>query len=805
MYRLYLKIAARYLFKNKMYSFINVFGLAMGIASFILIILYVNHERSYDKFKGSEYVQRIYMDYFEGGAYVPGDANAYIVTGPTLKEEFPEILDFVRLRYLTNVVLMVGESVYDNNRGSLADPSYFGIFDRQLQKGDVTQALNEPYSVVLTPDLAQKLFGAEEAVGKTLKIFGTESPLFTVTGILEDTNRNSHIKNDFLVSFKSFYTWPVFEGDWEYTWNQNTYFTYVKLDPKADPALLKQKIMDFKVEALPFERHNMEPLEEIHLHSDKPYEAEANGSVKRVGFLSAIALIIIILSWLNYVNLSTAKSLERAKETGIRKVAGAQRPQIIVQSILESILLNVMAIGIGLVIVVLLLPLFGAYIGKELTFEASTIGTFLPMIAFVLVGALVSGIYPALVLSKYSPAKALKGNMQTSQTGLAIRKGLIVGQFLATIVLLAGTFIVTKQIRFLQNQPIGAELDQVVALSGQVLNTMPDSLFLGNLRTFRTELERYPFVKAIAGARTYPGGGYDNLNSSAGITFPDGRRDEKRITYNYSVDPTYFELMDMQFVAGRPFRTNAQGSSNEIVMNETFVRFMGISNMEDAIDKTVKFFGQDWVISGVVQDYHHFGLKTDIQPMLMRYESNGDNLLVKFDKAMTTSAGLTRAISQIEDKWKELFPQSTFYYTFLDQNFEAQYSEDKAFGTAFQIFTVLAILIASMGLFGLTSYTVVQRKKEIGVRKVNGASITQVLALLNKDFVKWVALAFVLAVPISWYAMGQWLEGFAYQTTMSWWIFALAGITALGIALLTVSWQTFKAAMANPVDALRDE
>lgn len=805
MYKLYLKIAARYLFKNKMYSFINIFGLAIGVASFVLIILYVNHERSYDTFEGSEHVQRIYMDYFEGGQYVPGDANAYIVTGPTLKDEFPEILDFVRLRHLNSVVLMVGETIFDKNKGSLADPSYFEIFDRSLQQGDMAQALSEPYSVVLTPDLAQKLFGTEEPIGKTLRIFDAESPLFTVTGILDENDRNSHIKNDFLVSFKSFYTWPAFEGDWEFTWNQNTYFTYVKLDPKADVARLKQKIMDFKVEALPFERHNMEPLEDIHLRSDKPYEAEANGSIKRVGFLSAIAFIIIVLSWLNYVNLSTAKSMERAKETGIRKVAGAQRPQIIWQSILESVLLNLIAIGIGLVIVVLLLPVFGAYIDTELTLRFSDLGSFLPMIGFVLLGALVSGIYPALVLSKYAPAKALKGRVQTSQTGVAIRKGLIVGQFLATIILLAGTFIVTKQIKFLQNQPIGVELDQVVALSGQVLNTMPDSLFLNNLKTFRNELERYPFIKAIAGARTYPGGGYDALNSSAGITFPDGTRDDKRITYNYSVDPAYFELMDMKFLAGRPFRESAQGTSREVVMNEKFIRFMGISNMEDAVNKTVKFFGQDWVISGVVADYHHFGLKTDIQPMLMRYESNGDNLLVKFDKSMASTAGLNRAIAQIEGKWKELFPQSTFKYTFLDQNFEAHYSEDRAFGSAFQIFTVLAILIASMGLFGLTSYTVVQRKKEIGVRKINGASVTQVLALLNKDFVKWVGLAFVLAIPISWYVMGQWLAGFAYQTSMSWWIFALAGITALGIALLTVSWQSFKAAVANPVDALRDE
>ena len=805
MYKLYLKIATRYLLKNKLYSFINIFGLAIGIASFVLIMLYVNHERSYDKFEGSQHIQRVYMDYFEGGKYVPGDANAYIVSGPTLKEEFPEVIDFVRLRHMNSVVLMVGETVFEKNKGSLADPSYFEVFDQTLQKGDVGQALSEPYSVVLTQDLAKKLFGSEEPIGRTLKIFDSESPLFTVSGILKESGRNTHIKNDFLVSFKSFYTWPAFEGDWKFTWNQNMYFTYLKLDPLADVGRLKQKVMDFQVESLPYERHNIELLEDIHLHSDKPYEAEANGSSKRVSFLLAIALIIILLSWLNYVNLSTAKSLERAKETGIRKVAGAQRPQIILQSILESVLLNTVAIVMGLLIVAVLLPIFSAYINEELTIELSNIWDFLPMIAFVLLGSLVSGIYPALVLSKYSPTKALKGKAQTSKSGIAIRKALILGQFLATIVLLVGTIVVTKQIKFLQNQSIGVDLDQVVALSGRVLNTMPDSLFLNNLKSFKSELERFPFVKGVAGARTYPGGGYDDLNSSAGITFPDGTRDDKRITYNYGIDPAYFELMDMKFVAGQPFRENANGTSNQIVMNEKFVRFMGISNMQDAVNKTVKFFDQDWVISGVVKDYHHFGLKTDIQPMLLRYESNGDNILVKFDKKVLSTAGVSGAISQIENKWKELFPQSTFNYTFLDQNFEAQYNEDKAFGSAFQIFTILAILIASMGLFGLTSYTVVQRKKEIGIRKVNGATIGQILTLLNKDFVKWVGLAFIIAVPVSWYAMHKWLEGFAYKTEMSWWIFALAGITALAIALITVSWQSLRAATTNPIEALKEE
>jgi len=806
MNQLFLKIAVRYLAKNRLYSFINIFGLAIGIASFVLIMLYVNYEHSYDKFEGSDTVHRVYMDYLEGGKYVPGDANAYIVSGPTLKEEFPEIVDFVRLRRMNDVVLIRDNTVFSQNMGSLADSSYFNIFNRTLSQGDINKALSEPYSLVMTQSLADKVFGHEDPMGKSLQVFDGRSPSFTVTGILADDSRNTHIKNDFLISFSSFHSWKAFERDWEFTWNQNTYFTYLKLDPMAEADVLKKKIMAFKVEGLPYERHNIEPLEDIHLYSDKPYEAETNGSASRVQFLKAIALIIIVLSWLNYVNLSTAKSLERAKETGIRKVAGAQKPQIIAQSLLESLLLNFIAIGIALVVVMTILPLFNIYIGAELQFGLSNVVEFLPLIGFILLGTLVSGLYPAFILSNYSPVKALKGKIHSATgTGFTLRKALITSQFLATIILLIGTIVVTKQIWFLEDQPIGANLNQVVAFNGRVLNTMPDSLFVNKLKTFKNELEDFPFVESTAGAGTYPGGGYDDLNSSVGITFPDGTRDDTRITYNYSVAPEYFDLMQLEFVAGGPFQKTTRGESREIVMNEKFVRHMGISKMEDAVHQTVKFGGLDWTISGVIKDYHHFGLKTGIEPMLLRYESNGDKLLAKFNDGITTTSGMAGAIAQIEQKWTEIFPRSTFDYTFLDQKFEAQYNEDRAFGSAFQIFTLLAILIASLGLFGLTSYTCVQRKKEIGIRKVNGASIAQILSLLNQDFVKWVGFAFVMAIPISWYAMQLWLEGFAYKTNISLWIFALAGLTALAITLLTVSWQSFKAAVNNPVEALREE
>lgn len=734
MYRLFLKIATRYLLKNKLYSFINIFGLAVGVASFILIMLYVNYEYSYDTFEGSENVQRVYMDYTEDGVFVPGDAQTYNLSGPTLKAAFPEIQEFVRLAHMDNVTFKFNNKSIRGERGALADASIFEVLDYELTEGDENTVLKEPYTILLTASLAQKIFGDEEPIGKSLSVVYRGETLFKVSGILKDIGKNTHMKNDFLMSFNTALTWEGYPDNPEQNWTGNKLFTYIKLDENTNVDIFKQKVMDFKVDALPFERHNIEPLEDIHLYSDKPYEAEANGSVSRVRFLLAIALIIIILSWLNYINLSTAKSLERAKETGIRKVAGAQRPQIILQSLLESLLLNGTAIVIALVIVLIVLPVFNNYISKELTLGLSNYKDFLPMIGFILFGTLVSGIYPAFVLSNYTPAKALKGKISTSGSGLVIRKALITGQFLATIILLVGTIVVTKQINFLQDQPIGANLDQVVALNGKIISESQDSLANTDFEILERELKKLPFVKGVAIAQTYPGGDYNNLNSGVGITFPDGTRDDKRIWYNYAVQPDYFKVMEMEFIAGGPFRKNAQGYSNSIVMNERFIKHMGIGNAENAIDKTVKMGGEDWIITGVIKDYHHFGLKTGIEPFILRHATQRSNLLVKLDQKMLSTSGMTRALSQIGNIWREIAPESTFDYTFLDQNFEAQYNEDKAFGSAFRIFTILAILIASMGLFGLTSYTVVQRKKEIGIRKVNGATIAQIFKSFKQRF-----------------------------------------------------------------------
>ena len=386
-----------------------------------------------------------------------------------------------------------------------------------------------------------------------------------------------------------------------------------------------------------------------------------------------------------------------------------------------------------------------------------------------------------------------------------LEKGLLSLKFLATIVLLIGTIMVTKQIDFLQQQPIGADLDRIVAFQGEILTKASDSLVRDKYRTLEGELGTLPFVKGVSRAQTFPGDGYENLSSFVGIAYPNGVEDSHTNFYNYAAHPEYFNLLGIKFLAGNNFMNNPKGESETIIINEDAMRKMQISDPEDAIGKTANFFGRDWMISGVVENYHHFGLKNPIQPIIIIHRNSSHNLLVKFDKTISSAASYNQVISQVEQKWKQLFPQSTFNYTFLDKKFEAQYQDDRQFSAAFRIFTLLAIFIACLGLFGLTSYTAVQRKKEIGIRKVNGASIVQILSLLNKDFFGWVGLAFVIAIPIALYVMNNWLSNFAYKTSLSWWVFAAAGLTVLGVALLTASWHSLRAATTNPVETLRDE
>ncbi|TPN88020.1 ABC transporter permease [Aquimarina algicola] len=806
MYTLYFKIAVRYLFKNKLYSFINILGLAIGVTSFILIMVYVNYERSFDRFRGSENVYRVYMDYLEGDQYVPGDAQSYNAIGPAFANEFPEVLDYVRFYRFGETVLQHNDKFFEVNNGNLADHSYFKVFDKRLIKGDINTALLQPNSIVLTETLAQKIFGDQDPIGKTITMFYTKPLVTTVTGVMKDIAENTHFKIKYLISFDTMKSWEGFPSQPRLNWNLNEYFTYLHIDPKTDIAVLQDKIINSNFESNSEERHNIEPIEDIHLYSNKPYEAEANGSIMRVKFLTAIAFIIIILSWLNYINLSTTKSMERSKEIGIRKVSGAQKRQLILQSLLESFILNLLAIGIAILIAVLIIPLYNSLTGHVLELDSAIVFRILPILGILLLGILIVGLYPAIILSNYSPSKALKGKIRASANGLNVRKGLIILQFLATIVLLVGTLVVNKQIRFMQDQPIGSDLNNIIAISGTLLENKTDSLLVDDMLTLQQEVNKLPFVKSATIAQTYPGGGFEGLSSFMGITRPDGVEEQHNVYYNYDVQPNFFEVMGIEFRAGNTFTSTSKSNDNKnIIVNENFIKKIEAKGAQEAIGKKVKFWDNEWTIIGVIKNYHHFGVKMPTVPIIFINGFDISNLLIKLDANSTSISGYNDIIADLKRTSKKTFSNSIFKTTFIDKEFQAQYQEDKKFGDVFNIFTLLAIIIAGLGLFGLTSYTCIQRRKEIGIRKVNGASVFKILKLLNIDFIKWIGLAFLLAIPIAWYSMNTWLENFAVRTTIGVWTYISAGFIALLITLLTVSWQSFKAATDNPVKALKDD
>ncbi len=802
MIRYYIKIAIRSLLKNRLFTLINLSGLAIGMASFFAIMLYVGYEKSYEKFnKNHNNICRVYMDYTENGEFVPGDAQSYNLCGPTIKGQIPEVVEFVRFYSIAGTLLEAGDSFYETTKGYLADPSFFSVFTSEIIEGDAATALNEPNTIVLTESLAKKMFGKINVVGENLQaIYNDQETHLRITGVIKDIPENTHLKISYLVSFSTYTNWKVFNPQ-KLNWNNNCFFTYLLIKEGTNIDELRQKIFSVDIKS-DVERMNIEALSDIHLHSDKPYEAEANGNANSVKFLFAIAVFIILLSWLNYINLSSAKMLERTKEVGIRKVSGVRKQQLILQFISESFLLNFVAFIISLGLMFLSLPIFNTFVEKELSFSVLGVNQTLILIGIPVFGIFLSGLYPAIVMSSFAPVKVLKGKLTSARGEFSFRKGIVTAQFLATIILLIGTITILKQLRYMNNVPLGMNLNQTVSLKGSIIDNPQNANH--SYQVLKGEVAKLPFVEAVSLAQTFPGEGYEHIGTFTHITFQDGSENKHTNWFNYLADENYLSLMNFELLAGSNFTDNEGANNDKIIINEQSARLMGFANLDNAIGQKLRFWGKDHYISGVIKDYHHFGLKNEEQPIIIRYASDSQGLIVKL-KNTASLTEIDKELSGLKSEWGKIFPQSTLHYNFIDQKFASLYKEEKQFSQTFTFFTFLAIFIAMLGLFGLSYYRINQRIKEIGIRKVNGAKISEVLLMLNKDFVKWVAIAFIIATPIAYFAMNKWLENFAYKTNLSWWIFALAGVLALGIALLTVSWQSWKAATRNPVEALRYE
>jgi putative ABC transport system permease protein len=790
----YLKIAFRNLWRHKIFSFINILGLAIGMTACYLIFLYVRFELSYDSMHArTSRMYRLVTDIKTPSETIRAGITAWPFA-PNIKKDFPEVETVARIG-LTNFLVRKGDRKFQEDRVLWADSTFFQLFDFNLIKGNALTVLKDPFNVVLSKTAARKYFGDADPIGQTLLLTG-EDYNGLVTGVMEDLPENSHIKADMLISMSTLT--KVFNPDQDNQWSNFDALSYLLLRPGVDPEAVEKKFPAF------LERHNgkemqanqmyytlsLEPLRDVYLKSDREDNIE-NGNINNVYIFSIIAIFILLIACINFINLSTARSAERAKEVGIRKVIGAEKGQLMRQFIGESLILSLIAFVMALGLDSMLLPLFNQLAGKTISEGIFTDLSSLALLFSASIGiGLLAGVYPALVLAGYKPIVVLKGRFSTGNKGIMLRRGLVIAQFTISIALITGTIIVYNQMKYMRNRDLGFQKDQML-----ILDTNGDA----GKDALKQEIARLPQVKSASLSSSVPGG----PNSGAYSEVENRKGDLQVANLDlYFVDFDYIDQFRIQMAAGRSFsRDFGTDTTQAMVINEAAVKLLGYASPQEAIGRRFRQWGREGKIIGVTKNFHFRSLQDPIKPLSMRIEPSRSNLL-----SVKVSAGeLPATIAAIESKWKSVITKRPFSYYFLDEFFDRQYRSEERFGKLFLNFAILAIFISCLGLLGLASYSTLQRTREIGIRKVMGASVTNIVHLLSWDFLRLVGLAFFIAAPIAWYFMDRWLQDFAYRIDISWWIFLLAGMIALVIALLTISFQASRAALVNPVKSLRSE
>jgi putative ABC transport system permease protein len=798
MFKNYLKIALRNFWKNKTSSAINIFGLTIGLTSCLLIALYIQHEVSYDGFeKKGDRIARVIMEYSFDGSPESNKGNYTSVrVAKVFKHVFPEVESAIKMTEYPRVV-GYKDKLIDEKNFMYTDSTFFDLFSFNLLRGNIHTVLSGPYDVVLTRSTAKKYFGDEDPIGKALKV-GNDSNLYQVTGIIQDCPSNSQIKFDFLASFSSL----GITAEWEKTYWDANYTTYLLLKNENSISSLQAKLPAFMKKEMAGQgatvNFYLEPFDKIHLHS--PYGGfEPNNSITYIYILAAVALLILIIACSTYINLSTARSIERAKEVGVRKVIGAEKQQLFWQFIGESLLICLLAIVLSLAIAALALPYFNQLSQKEL--HAGSLFS-LPFILFSLAVAsfvsFIAGSYPAIILSGFQPIKVLKGSFKNTGSGQWLRKSLIVFQFAISVFLIVSTFMMQKQLYFIQHKNLGYDREHVLILP-------MSSSILSHMDLIKQEFKQNPDVLSVSRCHRSPvegGGGY-NMRSEI---MPENQ--QIAVTAN-PADEDFIKTTGLQLIAGTSFSaqdvlsaadTNRKTRLFHFVLNESAAKQLGWTPQE-AIGKKM-FLGDDrpGYVKGVVKDFNFQSLHDPIKGYILFPESWSRELLVKL-----SGRDLSQSISFLESKWKTLVPDRPFEYRFMDDDYNKLYDAELRLGKVMNLFSSIAIVLACLGLFGLSSYTAQQRFKEIGIRKVLGASVSNIVIALSKDFIRLTFVAMVIAFPVAWWAMTKWLEDFTYRTNMSWTIYIIAGALTLLLAIVTVSVHAIRAALANPVKSLRTE
>ena len=787
--------------RNKVFTILNLLGLSAGMAAFMLLLQFVVYENSFDEFhQNSDNIYRVRYDGYRNGQRMFACAAAVPAVGPAMKNNFPEVLEYSWAFPLSGVLTNDQNESYRERKIQVATPSFLSMMDWEMIVGD-TSSLSMPNTIVLTESTARKYYGDEDPIGRTLQ-FGDEME-FEIRGLIKDVPENSHIKFSALVSAETLHEWS--EGASRNAWGWYDFNTYILLEEGADPLVFQEKFAEWLAEERKedwgddgFEDFILQPLEDIHLHSDllQESEPEEQGDANSVMILAIIAMAVLGIAWINYINLSSSRALERAREVGIRKVVGGQKKQLIIQFLSESLMMNILAAGISVLIVVLFLPYFNQL--TERTLSLSLFGDPLfwtGLVALFLFGAFMAGLYPALVLSSFKPVLVLKGKFSENGRGLLMRKVLVVFQFTASVALIAGTFLVHSQVKYMQEMDLGVEIEQKMVLRGP--GNVTDTLFQEIYQTFKTEVNRIGGIGQLSSSSNIPG---DEIFWASGIKRVD-EEENRGVIYVIGMDEDYLPAFDLELLAGRNFSPEFGTEELAVIINQRAVDFLEFPTPEDAIDKKVNFHGEERLIVGVIADYHQMSLKQEPIPLIYRYfPASDDYFTMTVDpKALDASLG------SLEKLWNQFFEGNPFETFFLDEFFDRQYRIEKQLNTAVGFFALVAILIAALGLFGLSSYTTLQRTKEIGIRKVNGASSGRILRLISKDYLVLILVSVIIASPVTWFLIRRWLEAFPYQVPLHWWVFLYTGLLALVLALAAVSIQTLRAANRNPTESLKYE
>ncbi|MBL4676390.1 MAG: ABC transporter permease [Mucilaginibacter sp.] len=806
MFKNYIKTAFRNLTKNKAFTIINVLGLALGLCVCMLIVFYVIDELSYDKYNTK--LDRIYRvnNNIKFAGMNRQFAQSPAPLAASFKANFPEVEATARMRQWGSYKVRKGDQNVHEDRTIYADNSLFDIFTLPMVQGDPKTALKDPHTVVITQTIAKKYFNTDNVIGKTLLL--NDSLNYKVTGVIKDLPKQSHFNFDIFMSM------ITLEESKEDSWLSNNFNTYILLKPGANAKNLESKFpnlvrkeaggqleagikmsYDELEKSGNFYRLSLVPLADIHLHSNIVAELEANGNIQYVYIFSAIAVFILLIACVNFMNLSTARSSNRAREVGVRKVLGSLRKYLIAQFLSESIMVMLIATIIAVIGAYLLLPFFNQTSGKELAITQQTLAWLIPslIVAVVVIGCL-AGSYPAFFLSAFQPIDVLKGKLASGFKGGVLRSFLVVFQFGISIFLIIGTMVIYNQLKFIQSKDLGFGRDHVVMIK----NTDD----LNNANVLKDELLRLPGVKNATLTGFTPTGGWRNSTTF----FASEGRDTKNAlaTQNWEVDENYIPTMGMHLITGRNFEKGRLADSTALVINEAAAKQLGFADpigkdlfapMDNRISKLRRMH-----IIGVMKDFNFNSLRENVTPVVFLLGKNSGQLSV-----LVNTNDMTGLVQQMKNKWQSVAPNVAFDYSFMDEEFDALYRTEQRMGKIFISFTTMAIIIACLGLFGLAAYAAEQRTKEIGIRKVLGANVSTIVGMLSKDFIKLVVIAIAIAAPLAWLSMQQWLKGFAYRDTIKWWVIAVAGSGAIIIAFVTISFQSIKAALANPVKSLKNE